>query len=58
MLVAAASDPHEPLAVDDGGIHAEADLAIQRPATRVEPAQDAEGVEEVGVVRLRLHDRL
>ena len=42
----------------NGGVDAQAGIAIQDPAVRVQPAQDAEGVEEVSVARLWLHDRL
>ena len=54
-LVATPGDAHEPLAVDDGRIDAQAYLAISRAAPRVQPAQHAEAVEEVVVARLGLH---
>ena len=57
VLVAPAGDAHEALAVHQCRVDAQAGGAVQRPQPRVVVAQHAEGVEEVVVTRLWLHDR-
>jgi len=53
--VAPATDAQQALSIQHGGTDAERHVAIQMALLRVEVAKDAEAVEEIVVVRLRLH---